>query len=139
MEGLTIYQKGFCQIVQLNDGGHSKPPWKIKKSLTQICIKDGNTIRGTTLLHQFLTKPASERANTRLRVHGRTRHDLKTSATQLRDHVRQTPPRSFPPTGALCAVPVWLLFSSSSLQCSLLIMAVVYSLFFRMSTVFFKK
>lgn len=121
-------------------GGIANLLWKIKKSLTQNLHQGRiHTIRGTTLVHRFLTKPASERAITRLRFHGRTRRGLKSSAVQLRDHVHQTLPHSFPTNrSSLCRTcSDTLLFIVFFYE--LVTMAVVYSLFCRLSTVFSEK
>ena len=121
-------------------GGIANLLWKIKKSLTQNLHQGRiHTIRGTTLVHRFLTKSASERAITRLRFHGRTRRGLKSSAVQLRDHVHRTPPRPFPTNrSSLCRtcsdtllfIVFWYVVVT---------MNVVYSLFCRLSTAFARK
>ena len=39
VEGTAVYQKGFCDVVKLDNGGHTLPPFENKKTLMP-CIKD---------------------------------------------------------------------------------------------------
>ena len=75
-------------------------------------------LRGTTLLHPCLTTGALWSTGILPRADGRSRRGLCLwqSAAPLRDHLPQSLPYPFPPFRALCAVSLWLLFSSSRLR-----------------------
>ena len=99
--------------------GGVHPNW-VQKNALEPCQGRELSLRGTTLLHPFLTDHGPYRVRDGdsppilLRCYGRPRRSLMPRAlgARLRDHVRRSLPYPFPPIRALCDVSLRLLFSS---------------------------